>query len=481
MKKKKILTFIGLVLSLCMIPDFAGIAAADFPVYADDEIEQSETLTEDDTSFIIETEVEEADDPEEPFDDDGSNGEEENDPSSEDNAIAGQFNEDNRVVKNPARNLRLKVPQNNTIIIGETFQIQYGFSPLKSDDYVTFKSYGKHIVQVDDNGLVTAVGFGTAKVKVETSKGIKKNIYFTVTDSEGGTDFKIGDVESIDFSERSAILRKGRETQIEPIIYPLGIYDYLTYTSDDESVATVSPTGLVTAVGEGTAIITVTARDGASNSFIVTVYDDILRGIDVSKWQGDIDWEAVSKSGIDFVMIRSSFGCEDTDICLEQNVAGCEEYGIDYGFYHYTYAKTVAEAKKEAKYFLSRIKNYDPKYPVVLDIEEEFYKKMSRKKVTDIIDAFMTELENAGYYATIYSYSKFFGDNVDMSRVKKYDIWVASWGDKDKLNNSYNGHYGMWQYSSTGEVNGIDGEVDLNYAYKDYAEIIRKNGLNGQS
>ncbi len=480
MKKKEILTFIGLVLSLCMIPDFAGIAAADLPVYADDEIEQYDILPEDDPYFSIETEVEEADDAEEPFDDDGSNDEEENDPYFEDSAIAGQFNEDNRVVKNPARNLRLKVPQNNNIIIGETFQIQYGFSPLKSDDYVTFKSYGKHIVQVDDNGLVTAVGFGTAKVKVETSKGIKKNIYFTVTDSEGGTDFKIGDVESIDFSERSAILRKGRETQIEPIIYPLGIYDYLTYSSDDESVAEVSPTGLVTAVGEGTAVITVTARSGASNSFIVTVYDDILRGIDVSKWQGDIDWEAVSKSGIDYVMIRSSFGCEDTDICLEQNVAGCEEYGIDYGFYHYTYAKTVAEAKKEAKFFLSRIKNYDPKYPVVLDIEEEFYKKMSRKKVTDIIDAFMTELENAGYYATIYSYSKFFGDNVDMSRVKKYDIWVASWGDKDKLNNSYNGHYGMWQYSSTGEINGIDGEVDLNYAYKDYAEIIRKNGLNGQ-
>ncbi len=479
MKKKKILTFIGLVLSLCMIPGFVGSSAADLSVYADDETEQYNALQADDPSFIIETKVEEADYSDETSDENDGN-DEEDAPYLEDSAIAGQFNEDNRIVNNPARNLRLKVPQNNNIIIGETFQIEYGFSPLKSDDYVTFKSYGKHIVQVDDNGLVTAVGFGTAKVKVETSKGIKKNIYFTVTDSEGGTDFKIGDVQSIDFTERSAILRKGRETQIEPIIYPLGIYDYLTYSSDDESVATVSPTGLVTAVGEGTAIITVTARDGASNIFIVTVYDDILRGIDVSKWQGDIDWEAVSKSGIDYVMIRSSFGYEDTDICLEQNVAGCEEYGIDYGFYHYTYAKTVAEAKKEAKFFLSRIKNYDPTYPVVLDIEEEFYKKMSRKKVTDIIDAFMTELENAGYYATIYSYSKFFGDNVDMSRVKKYDIWVASWGDKDKLNNSYNGHYGMWQYSSTGEINGIDGEVDLNYAYKDYAEIIRKNGLNGQ-
>ena len=68
-----------------------------------------------------------------------------------------------------------------------------------------------------------------------------------------------------------------------------------------------------------------------------------------------------------------------------------------------------------------------------------------------------------------------------MSRVKKYDIWVASWGDEEKLNNSYSWHYGMWQYSSTGEINGIDGEVDLNYAFKDYASIIKENGLNGQS
>ena len=193
-----------------------------------------------------------------------------------------------------------------------------------------------------------------------------------------------------------------------------------------------------------------------------------------------INWKKVASTDIDFVMIRSSFGYEDTDICLEQNVAGCEKYGIDYGFYHYTYARNVSEARKEAKYFLNAIKDYDPSYPVVLDIEESFYKKMDRKEVTDIIVTFMSELEKAGYYSAIYSYATFFNDYVDMSEISKYDIWIASWGDEEKLQSNYNGHYGMWQYSAKGSVSGIDGDVDMDYAFKDYAELIKEKGLNGK-
>ena len=127
---------------------------------------------------------------------------------------------------------------------------------------------------------------------------------------------------------------------------------------------------------------------------------------------------------------------------------------------------------------LKTIKNYSPEYPIVLDIEEAFYKKMTRKQVTDIIQAFVEEIENAGYYAMVYSYATFFNDYVDMSRMTPYDIWIACWGDKDRLDGSYDYHYGMWQYSSTGTVSGISGKVDLDYAYKDYASRIRKYGLN---
>ena len=454
MKGKNIKRLLCLGLTLCMTFSLAGMTA-----YADNDTEPAETISENSSEKASE-ETDETSEPE------------------EDRAVAGKFNEDNKEVTNPARNIRLKVPQKNKITIGSTFQIQYSFTPLKSDDYITYKNMNKKIVKVDENGLVTAIGYGTAKIQLVTSKGLKKNIYFTVTGEEGETETVQGEAEAIELLDQSAMIRAGKTVQIDPIIYPLGIFDELTYKSNNTKVAKVSSTGLVTALSEGSAIITVSASNGVYAEFSVIVYTDILRGIDVSKWQGDINWKKVASSGIDFVMIRSSYGSEHTDEMLKKNVEGCEKYGIDYGFYHYTYAKTADEAKQEAKYFLSRIKNFDPTYPVVLDIEEEYFKKMSRKQVTDIIAAFMTELENAGYYAAVYSYAIFFRDNVDMSRIEKYDIWVASWGDEEKLNDSYDGHYGMWQYSATGSVNGIDGEVDLNYAYKNYAAVIKNNKLN---
>lgn len=392
---------------------------------------------------------------------------------------AGQSIEDNKVTI-PARNIKLKTSQKNKIIIGKSFQIQYSLTPLKSDDKVTYRNFNKKIVRVDENGLVTAIGYGTAKIQLETTSGKKRNIYFTVTDVNGNiqTDLVKGDATKIDFVNQFAMIRKGKTKQIEPIFYPLGIYDNVTYKSNDTNVATVSSTGLVTGVKPGETFITVTTDDGISANFEVTVYNDFFNGIDVSKWQGDIDWKKVSQQNIDFVMIRSSYGYEDTDPKLKSNVAGCEKYNIDYGFYHYTYAKNVSEAKKEAKYFLKAIKKYDPDYPIVLDIEEAFYNKMSRKKVTDIVVTFMEELENAGYYAMIYCSPSFINDRLDASRIKNYDIWIACWGDEEKLNTYYSGHYGMWQYSDEGRLNGISEDVDLNYAYKDYAAIIDKYGLN---
>ncbi len=464
MKGKKLTKFFSILISCVMISSMFCM-----PVYSE-ELEAIETIDEvaSETQGNTETEKETA--------------EEESNKENhvEDDAVAGKNIESQKEVTVPARNIKLKTKQKNQIIIGETFQIKYSFSPLKSDDYVTYRNFNKKIVKVDENGLVTAIGFGTAKIQLETTSGKKRNIYFTVTDENGNaqTELVKGDATSIDFINQFAMIKKGKTKQIEPIFYPLGIYDTVTYKSADTSIATVSSTGLVTAVKPGETYITVTTDDGISANFDVTVYKDFFKGIDVSKWQGTINWKKVSQEDIDYVMIRSSYGYEDTDPKLKSNVAGCEKYGIDYGFYHYTYAKNVSEAKKEAKYFLKTIKKYDPDYPLVLDIEEAFYNKMSRKKVTDIVVTFMEELENAGYFAMIYCSPSFVNDRLDASRIKDYDIWIACWGDEEKLNTYYSGHYGMWQYSDEGKVNGIDEDVDLNYAYKDYAAIIDKFGLN---
>lgn len=398
----------------------------------------------------------------------------------DDNAVAGGFDSDYHEVTLPARNIRLKVSQTNTIEIGKTFQIKYAFTPLKSDDYVTYRNFNKGVVKVDQDGLVTAVGYGEAKVQLETSGGRKKNVYFVVTGSDGDVEAEPerGEVTDIEFADSFIMLRAGKSFKTDVIYYPLGLYADLTYSSSDTGVARVSADGKITGVSAGSAVITAMTENGVKTEMSVTVYDDVLRGIDVSKWQGNINWKKVSVSGVDFVMIRSSFGSEHTDEMLDKNVKGCEEYGIPYGFYHYTYATTPAEARREAKYFLKQIKGYNPEYPIVLDIEESFYKEMSRKQVTDIIVAFMEVVENAGYYGMVYNSPNFIKACINEKTLKKYDIWIACWGDEDRLAALYDGHYGIWQYSSTGRVNGINGDVDLDYSYKDYASIIRKGGYN---
>lgn len=474
--------FISVLLSLCMIFSMAGFSVFadeindidEFPATAED-IKEADENTENNTEDFTENENTENDN-------ENSGSISENDTSAEQlDVAAGHSNEDQKEVTMPARSIRIKGAQKVTVVIGSTYKIDYSIYPLKSDDYVTFRSLNKTVVKVDQDGLVTAVGYGTAKVQVATSKGKKQNVYFTVTDESGDDDPEITyeEITSIELIDKMAMIRVGKQIQIEPILYPLGSQDTLTYTSQNESIAKVSSNGLVTGVGTGSTIITVTAESsGVYAQFIVTVYNDVLRGIDVSKWQGDIDWKKVSMSGIDFAMIRSSFGNMHTDEKLAANVAGCEKYGIPYGFYHYSYADSVEEARKEARFFLSVIKKYSPEYPLVLDIENDHFKSMSRKQVTNIIIAFAKELENAGYYVSIYSFAKFFNDYVDMSKIENYDIWIACWGDEERLNSFYDGPYGMWQYSATGSVNGIDGDVDLDYAYKDYADRIRKKGLN---
>ena len=466
--------FVCIFLSLCLIFSMAGFSAfaddfeeiEEFPATAED-IEEADKNTE----SIVENLTESGEDTPEI------------DMSAEEldaAASAGHSNEDQKEVTVPANSIKIKGAQKITLLIGNTHKIDYRIYPIKSDDYVTFRSMNNNVIRVDHEGLVTAVGYGTAKVRVSTSKGRMQNVYFTVTDENGNDNPEITyeDISAIELTDQMAMIRIGKQIQIEPLLYPLGSQDTLTYASKNTSVAKVSASGVVTGTGTGSTIITVTASSGVYAEFSVTVYDDVLRGIDVSKWQGKIDWKKVSMSGIDFAMIRSSFGNMHTDEKLAENVAGCEKYGIPYGFYHYSYADSVNEARKEARYFLSVIKKYNPEYPIVLDIENDHFKKMSRKQVTNIIVAFSEEIENAGYYVSIYSFANFFNDYVDMSKIKNYDIWIACWGDEERLNSFYDGPYGMWQYSATGSVNGIDGEVDLDYAYKDYPDRIRKMGLN---
>lgn len=203
------------------------------------------------------------------------------------------------------------------------------------------------------------------------------------------------------------------------------------------------------------------------------------RGIDVSKWQGNIDWKKVKASGIEFAMIRIGYGSRlsQKDAFFETNYENAKAAGIPIGGYVYSYAKNAAYAKEEAKCCLEWIKGKKFEYPIVFDIEENSVAALGKETVNEIIEAFCSTVEAAGYYVMVYSSKHWFDSYISKNNKAKYDSWVAQWAN----NLSYKGPCGIWQYTSSGTVNGINGRVDMNIAYKDYETIIKRKGLNGFS
>ncbi len=203
-----------------------------------------------------------------------------------------------------------------------------------------------------------------------------------------------------------------------------------------------------------------------------------IKGIDVSTHNGNIDWKKVRESGIDFAIIRAGYGksSDQVDAQFENNYKGCKQNDIKCGFYWYSYAASKQEANQEALTFIKTIKNKTPEYPVYIDIEDKVQQSLSKKDCTDIVKTFCDNMEDAGYYAGIYSYKSFLENKLFPETLKRYTVWLAHI-NIDKTNYTY--PYDIWQYSHTGCIDGVKSDVDLNIGYKDFSNIIKNNGYNG--
>lgn len=203
----------------------------------------------------------------------------------------------------------------------------------------------------------------------------------------------------------------------------------------------------------------------------------VYKGIDVSKWQGRIDWSLVKNDGIQFAMIRSTFGWGkgSEDFLFETNYENAKKVDMPVGVYHYSYARTPEEAVKEAEYCYSVIKGKTFEYPVAYDMEEAGVASLGKERISAIAKAFCEKMESYGYYVCIYANKHWLDNYFDDEIFEKYDIWLAQWTTKP----TFEKVYGIWQKSSKGRVAGINGYVDLNEAYKHYPSIMKYNGLNG--
>lgn len=198
-----------------------------------------------------------------------------------------------------------------------------------------------------------------------------------------------------------------------------------------------------------------------------------IKGIDVSGWQGEIDFRKVKASGIEFVIIKAGYSTATVDT-FERNYANAKAAGLHVGAYWYSYAKTVDEGLAEAKACLKAVKGKQFDYPIFFDVEEQSQFQKGKDFCTKLVETFCGELEKNGCFTGLYMSRYFLENYISESARKKYAIWVAEYSSK----NRYKGDYGIWQYG-TGKVSGISGDCDMNIGYIDYAAIIKKAGLNG--
>lgn len=211
-----------------------------------------------------------------------------------------------------------------------------------------------------------------------------------------------------------------------------------------------------------------------------------LKGIDVSKWQGDIDF-AKASAAIDFVVIRAGYGREESqiDVKWEKNYTGFKKQGTAVGAYWYCYADCAEAAKKEAEVCLQALKGKQFELPIFYDVLEDDHipilqKSAERKGTTvsalinEIVPAFCSILEQNGYYVGIYCNTNGYNNYLNDHNKQRYVQWVADW----RGTCGYTGEKVMWQYSAKGKVSGIVGDVDKDYAYTDFA-VIKEKGFNG--
>ncbi|MCM1185885.1 MAG: hypothetical protein NC251_05100 [Lachnoclostridium sp.] len=193
-------------------------------------------------------------------------------------------------------------------------------------------------------------------------------------------------------------------------------------------------------------------------------------GIDVSKWNGDIDWDKVKAEGVEFAIIRAGYrgsvtGSIVQDPKFEDNIKGATAAGIKVGVYFFTQAVNEVEAVEEASAVLRLVREYSLDYPIFIDTEgaggSGRADSLDKETRTLVCEAFCRTVSNAGIRGGVYASRNWYNNNLDMNRLDAYYIWLAEY----RSTPLYQGYYQMWQHTSKGKVDGIKGNVDLDIAY----------------
>lgn len=198
--------------------------------------------------------------------------------------------------------------------------------------------------------------------------------------------------------------------------------------------------------------------------------------MDVSRWQGTIDWDKVAASGkIDGVMLRvlgSKNGKPYSDPQFERNYAACARLGLPVGGYYYTCAVTQRQMEEELAALKTALRGKTFQLPLAIDVEDPRLRSLAPAKLSALVARAADRIEAWNLYAMVYTYTNFADTALAAQPLAPYDLWLADYRGKRPAR-----RHGMWQYTSQGKLPGISGPVDLSHAYQDYPAVLKAAGL----
>lgn len=294
-----------------------------------------------------------------------------------------------------------------------------------------------------------------------------KKYYYKITAVRGSYENGLssdvsGKAASLELNQTSVVVQKRFSTSVTATASPNAT---VIWSTSNPSIATVSSTGVINGVGVGSATIYATAN-GITRSISVKVLQT-LDGIDVSKWQGAIDFKAVKNAGYNFVMIRIYNG-HSIDPNFETYYRDAVAAGLGVGVYYYSYATSVEAAQADANTVLGILNGRTLNYPVVIDMEDNAQlADLTNQNRTDIAWAFCNTITANGYQAGLYANTYWLDHYFENSQLENMNLWIARWTQSPSIWHGYTGkgNIFMWQYTSDGSVPGISGRVDLNIGF----------------
>lgn len=339
-----------------------------------------------------------------------------------------------------------------------------------SEGKVTWTTSDKTIATVDDKGKVTALNEGTVKITAtNTENNVKVEAICEITVKAGVT-LKTKDGADVYVLKGDQYVKATAadyaKTDSKFYVYT-DVYKYTGWqqTSDGKMYYYTSEGKKVT--GEQ---VIMGAKYVFDADGVLTSTTGVM-GIDVSKWNGTIDWNQVKASGVNYVIIRcgyrgSSKGALIEDPKYKVNIDGATKAGLKVGVYFFSQAVDEVEAVQEASMVLSLVKGYKISYPIFLDVEASGGRadNISKETRTAVCKAFCQTIQNSGYTAGVYANKTWLTSKIDTSKLGSYKIWLAQYAAQP----TYTGRYEIWQYKDSGSVPGISGHVDLNLSYLGY-------------